>query len=177
MKQVSGRLKLLSAVGALLILAIIATIIWYQRTEPLMDDGLTVYQNPDSKIKFYTMMIVNKSNSTIDIQRVTVNGEKIPDNVQLGITFDSGRLVQYLGDETYPATKMMNLHDASILPQLPVQEIGAIIASEVKKHTPIHYGIVVRYDQEAIQEMTIRFTYLGFTKTKRITKWFANETL
>jgi hypothetical protein len=158
-------------VGAFLILAVIAAVIWYQRSDPLIYSGLTGYTDPDGNFKVYTIQVVNRSNSDIDIQSVTVNGETMPDLVQLGITYDSHHLVQFLGEQTDPATKLMDLHDASIQPQLSAEEIQTILVSiaNSKKRTPIHYGVVVRYDKESLQDMTIRYTYLGFNKVKRIT--------
>lgn len=174
MKRLTDISRLIPIVGALFILVMIAAIIWYQRADPLLDNGLTVYTDPVGNYKVYTIEVVNRSESIIDIQSVTVNGKKMPDHVQLGITYDSGHLVQFLGDQTDPATKLMDLDDASIQPQLSKQEIRTVLASKVNsnKSTPIHYGIVVRYDEEPLQEVTIRYTYLGLTKEKRVTKWF-----
>jgi hypothetical protein len=97
--------------------------------------------------------------------------ETMPALVQLGITYDSHHLVQFLGEQSDPATKLMDLLDSSIQPQLSAEEIQTILVSKAnsKKRTPIHYGVVVRYDKESLQDMTIRYTYLGFTKVKRIT--------
>ncbi|MDQ0875882.1 hypothetical protein QFZ77_004541 [Paenibacillus sp. V4I3] len=174
MKRLTGISRLVAMIGALTVMVVIAVIIWYHRADPLNDNGLTVYTDPVGNFKVYTIEVVNRSESDIDIQSVTVNSEKMPNRVQLGITYNSGRLVQFLGDQTDPATKLMDLHDASIQSQLSDQEIRTILASKVNsnKQTPIHYGVVVRYDEEPLQEVTIRYTYLGFTKVKRVTKWF-----
>ncbi|TLS50786.1 hypothetical protein FE782_19000 [Paenibacillus antri] len=173
MKRRKSYSWLVPLVGAFLIAAIAAAV-WFQRSEPLIDNGLTIYEDPDGNGKVYTLEIVNGSNSDIDIQSVTVNGGTVPDRIQLGITYDSNRLVQFLGEQTDPATTLMGLHDASIQPQLSAEEIRTIVARKTnsEKRTPIHYGLVVRYDQGAVQEMTIRYTYLGFAKVKRITQWF-----
>ena len=177
MKRFKNISWLVPMVGAFLILAMIAAVIWYQRSDPLISNGLTVYTDPDGNFKVYTIQVANRSKSDIDIQSVTVNGEKMPDLVQLGITYDSSHLVQFLGEQTDPATKLMDLHDASIQPQLSAEEIQTILVSKAnsKKRTPIYYGVVVRYDKESLQDMTIRYTYLGFTKVKRIIKGFDSD--
>ncbi|MDQ6420403.1 hypothetical protein RB620_13240 [Paenibacillus sp. LHD-117] len=140
MKRLRDIPWLVPIVGALFIFTVIAAIIWYQRSDPFIDNGLTVYTDPVDNYKVYTIEVFNKSKSDIDIQSVTVNGEKIPDYIQLGISY-SGRLVQFFGDQTDPATKLMDLQDASIQPQLSAQEIQAILSGKVnlKKPTPIYY--------------------------------------
>lgn len=160
-------------ISALFLLGVMAAFAWYQRTDPLVDNGLTIYTDPVDKYKVFTIEVVNRGRTAIDIESVTVNGKRKPDLAQLGITYDSGHLVQYMGDQTDPATKFMNLHDASIFPQLSDEKIQALLASKPNsnKPTPVHYGIIVRYDQEPLQDVTIRYTYLGFTKVKRVTKW------
>lgn len=174
MKRRSSISWLVPIVGAFVIVAVIAAIIWFQRSDPLIDNGLTVYTDPEGNGKVYTLEVINRSRSDIDIQSVTVNGGTAPDQIQLGITYDSNRLVQFFGEQTDPATKLMGLHDASIRPHRSAEEIRTILARNAnsEKRTPIHYGIVVRYDEGAVQEMTIRYTYLGFTKVKRIARWF-----
>ncbi|HZG84102.1 hypothetical protein [Paenibacillus sp.] len=168
--------RLLLMVGALMILLVTATIIWYLRSDPLISNGLTIYTDPNGN-KVYSIQVVNRSKSDIKLQSVKVNGAAIPDHVQLGITFNSSRLVQFLGAETDPNTKVMDLNAASIRPQLSATDMQTIFAGKMnsKKLTPIHYGVIVRYDKEPIQEVTIRYSYLGFTKVKRITHWFDSD--
>lgn len=67
--------------GALAVMVVIAAIIWYHRADPLIDNGLTVYTDPVGNYKVYTIEVVNRSESDIDIQSVTVNGEKMPNRV------------------------------------------------------------------------------------------------
>ncbi|RAP77225.1 hypothetical protein [Paenibacillus montanisoli] len=170
MKRLKNRLRFVSIVSALFILGVIAAIIWYQRADPLIYNGITIYTDPGGKNKVYTIEIGNRSGTEIKLQHVTVNDRKKPDLVQLGITYNSSHLVQFMGNQTDPATKIMDLQDAPIHPQLSAKKIRAVLASNVNsnKSTPIHYGIVVRYDQEPLQEVTIRYDYLGFTKVKHV---------
>lgn len=174
LKRIRGIPLAVTLVVAFIFLAIIVVIMWYLQADPLIDNGLSEYTAPDGNMKAYTIELVNNGSSDIDIQSVTVNGGNIPDLVQLGITYNSGHLVQYWGEQTDPATKIMDLHEASIHPKLSPEEIQNVFANleTSKTQTPIHYGVVVRYDKEPIQEVTIRYTYLRFTKEKRITKWF-----
>ncbi|WP_168118635.1 hypothetical protein [Paenibacillus sp. HB172176] len=166
----------LAAVCVVLVLGVIAAILWYQRADPLLNNGLTTFSSPEGK-KIYTIELVNASDSDIDIRSISVNGGKQPDFAKLGITYDSEQTVQYFGDQTDPATEIMELHEAAIEPQLSREEKQAVFASNAtsKQHTPIHYGVVVQYDKEPIREVTIRYTYLGFTKEKRITNWFDSD--
>ena len=160
-------------VGALLILGVTAASICYLRSDPLISNGLSVFTDPNGN-KVYTIEIINRSSSDIKLQSVTVNGAATPDFVRLGIAFDTGRMVQYMGAETDPNTKLMDLSAAVIQPRLSAGEMQSILAGKLntKEPTPIHYGIVVRYDKAPIREVTIRYRYLGFTKVKRITEWF-----
>ncbi|RIX50249.1 hypothetical protein D3P08_20570 [Paenibacillus nanensis] len=112
MKQLNMPMRLIFIVGVFLIAVLVAAVVWYQRSDPLDNTGMTVY------------------------------------------TDDKGA-------------------HASIEPQLSGQEIQSALASSTpQRSTPIHYGIVVRYDEEPLQEVTIRYSYLGFNKIKRITQWF-----
>ncbi|MCR2807147.1 hypothetical protein [Paenibacillus soyae] len=174
MKGTKSMRWLAAAFGAFILVAAIAAVIWYQRADPLDDTGLTVYTNSADMYKAYTVEIVNKSKSAIDILSVTVNDGQTPDYARLGITYDSPHLVQFFEEETDPATQIMELHDATIEPQLPSKDMTAAIMNKdnEKEPTPIHYGIVIRYDKDPIQEVKNRYRYLGFTKVKRVKHWF-----
>jgi len=69
----------------------------------------------------------------------------------------------------------MELSASSIYPALSLGEIQA--ALEKKEHTPMQYGLRIRYEHQPIQNVTITYKYLGFTKTKSITKWFDSDSL
>jgi hypothetical protein len=101
----------------------------------------------------------------IDILNVKINGEDPLDPVQLGITYDSGQLVQILPNPV-PEIKFMNLKAASIAPKLTQKEFYA--ALEKKVHTPTHYGLRIFNENKPIQSVTIHYKYLGLTKTKKI---------
>lgn len=174
MKRLKTKTWPVAGVGALFLLAAIAAIMGYQRADPLISNGMGVYADPTGNYMVYSIQVVNASKTDIDIQSVTVNGGQTPDYVQLGIAYNSNSLIQYAEDKTDPSIKMIDLHDASIEPQLSPAKVQAIIFNKekAKKPTPIHYGIVVRHLKEPLREVTIRYTYLGFTKVKRITHWF-----
>jgi hypothetical protein len=174
LKRLKNKSLLVTLVSTLIIIGIMGVSIWYYCADPLTDDGLTTYTDKSGNYNVYTIMLINKSRTDIDIQSVTVNGKMKPDLVQLGITYNSGHQVQFMGEQTDPATKFMDLHTESIHPQLSEQKIRTIIENKTKSNqkTPIHFGIAVRFDQQPLQEVTIRYKYLGLTKEKHITKWF-----
>lgn len=171
MDRLKNKSLLVTLVSAFIVIGVIGVSIWYNQTDPLMDDGLTTYTDPVDQHKVYTIMLINKSSTDIDIQSVTVNGKMKPDFVQLGITYNSDHMVQYVGEETFPATKFMDLHTESIHPKLSDQKVRTIFENKAKSNqrTPIHYGIAVRFDQHPLKKVTIRYKYLGLTKEKHIT--------
>jgi hypothetical protein len=99
---------------------------------------------------------------------VEINGHEKPDKVQLGVTYDSGAMVQV--GLSNPAIIFMDLKDSSIYPELSPEEFQTALVEKV--HTPMHYGIRILYERSTIKKVTIRYKYLGFTKVKNITKWF-----
>jgi hypothetical protein len=56
-----------------------------------------------------------------------------------------------------PATQFMDLSASSIYPALSQEEFHA--ALEKKEHTPMQYGLRIRYENQPIQNVTI--TYIG----------------
>jgi len=173
-QRLTKRSRLVMIVLACVLVAVITALVWYIRTDPLMDDGLTTYTDPVDQHKVYTVELVNLSRFDIHIQSVTVNNGMKPDFAQLGVTYDSGHLVQYMGDQTDPNTKFMDFHEFSIQPRLTEQELRNIFANKenAKKPTPIYYGVAIRYDSAPVKEVTVKYSYLGLTKTKEITRWF-----
>ncbi|SDX05341.1 hypothetical protein [Paenibacillus sp. CF384] len=174
LKRLKYKSLLVTLVSALIIIGVISVSIWYYRADPLVDDGVTTYTDIDGNYHVYTIMLINKSRTDINIQSVTVNGKMKPDLVQLGISYNTGHQVQFMGEKTDPATTFMDVHNQSIRPQLSSQKIRTIIENKANSNqkTPIYYGIAIRFDQQPLEEVTIRYTYLGLTKEKHITRWF-----
>lgn len=148
----------------LTIIGLVSATTWYQVTDPLTNDGLQQvnYQ------KEFVLELSNVGYGKIDILSVMINGDNTPDMVQLGVTYDSGAMVQVLPDPN-PAIKFIDIHASSIYPKLSLKEFHA--ALEKKVQTPMQYGLRIRYEKQPIQSVTIRYKYLGFKKVKTITKW------
>ncbi|OME86284.1 hypothetical protein BK120_10030 [Paenibacillus sp. FSL A5-0031] len=158
----------------ILIALVLSVIIWYRITDPLVNNGLQRINNHDGKVEEYVVELSNEGFQKIDIKKVSVNGEDRSDDVQLGISYDSTHMVQVL-PSLDPATQFMELSASSIYPALSRGEIQA--ALERKEHTPMQYGLRIRYEHQPIQNVTITYKYLGFTKTKSITNWFESDSL
>lgn len=155
--------------GSCLILILglfISSYIWYRTSEPLMIDGLSETKSPDGKHEEYVIELVNEGYGNIDILDVKINGEDASDLVQLGITYDSGQMVQILPDP-HPEIKFMNINASAIFPKLTQKEFYA--ALEKKVHTPMQYGLRIFNKNKPINSVTIRYKYLGFIKTKKLT--------
>ncbi|MFC4099867.1 hypothetical protein [Paenibacillus xanthanilyticus] len=157
-------------IGAFALVVLLGVVIWFDRADPIRDDGLTTYSDPGGRYKIYTVMVKNESRQDIKLQSVQVNDGEKPMIAKLGITYGSGHQVQYLGEQTDPATRFVELEASPIQPQASEEEILAIIANG--KSTPTHYGIMFRYDDEPVQQITIRYTYYGLPKVKHIRSWF-----
>lgn len=160
----------------LVILLIVGTgSVWlsHSRKEPLITNGTGLYNGANGTL-FHVVELQNKSQRDIKLTGVTVNGGHIPDVAQLGITYDSGHIVQYMGERTDPATTFMELDAAAIHPRLKTKEVQQVI--QAKKNTPIHYGVLVKYDKEPVREIFIHYTYMGFAKTLHVDEqWLAND--
>ena len=147
----------------LTIIGLVSATTWYQVTDPLTNNGLQQGQ------KEYVFELSNVGYGKIDILSVMINGDDTPDMVQLGVTYDSGAMVQVLPNPN-PAIKFTDIHASSIYPKLSLKEFRA--ALEKKVQTPMQYGLRIRYENQLIHSVTIRYKYLGFKKVKTITKWF-----
>lgn len=153
---------------------LISMTVWYQITEPLVNNGLQQVNNEDGQTHEYVLELSNEGYVKIDILSVKINGEDQSDLAQLGIAYDSGRMVQVLPTHD-PDLQFMDLKASSIYPALSQDEFKAALAK--KEHTPMQYGLRLRYDNQSIQNVTIKYKYFGFTKEKNITKWFNPDLL
>ncbi|KRF13669.1 hypothetical protein [Paenibacillus sp. Soil787] len=160
--------KFIISMFVLILIGMVVVTSWYRHTDPLIDDGLQEVSYQGGGQKEYVIQFRNEGYGKIDIISVKTNGET-PATVQLGVSYDSAALVQVLPDSDQ-AIKFMDIRAASIYPKLSVKEFHE--ALEKKVHTPIHYGLRIRYDKQPIERVTIRYKYLGFTKVKIITRWF-----
>lgn len=147
-------------------------VLWlYSTVKPLENYGLQTYQTPNEQ--GYVLELVNTGAFKIELLDVKVNGEKPPGPVYLGIAFDINTFVSVSSNQD-PNMAFMNIRDYPINPSLTGIEIQE--ALKKKNHTPIHYGLkIVNNDNESVKSVTIRYKYLGLTKTTTITKWFENS--
>ncbi|MCM3630616.1 hypothetical protein M3194_25115 [Paenibacillus glycanilyticus] len=143
--------------------------IWYRHTAPLVNDGVSTISTPEGELLEYVVDLQNQGFRKIDLVSVTIGGPPDPGPVQLGITYDSGQIVQVL-PEPVPAIEYMGIHDSSIYPALSDAEFRKAVA--MKTHTPIHYGIRFAANRGPIHSVTVKYKYLGFTKKLTITNWF-----
>ncbi|TYP73967.1 hypothetical protein [Paenibacillus methanolicus] len=160
-------------IGACALAALLGVVIWFDRADPMRNDGLTTYTDPVGRFKIYTIMLMNESRHDIKLQSVQVNDGEMPMIAQLGVTYGSGHQVQYIGDQTDPAIRFMELRALPIRPKASEEEIRAIIAD--RSPTPTYYGVMFRYDREPVRQVTIRYTYYGLPKVKHIRSWFEFE--
>lgn len=141
---------------------------WYVSSDPLVSDGLSSYQIGQER--GVVLQISNEGYGNIKLLSVEVNGQTPPTPVSLGIAYDTGQFVQVLPDP-HPHIRFMDLQASPIYPKPSPEEMKEALNKQ--ENTPIHYGIRIIYDEEQpIRSVTIRYKYLGFTKTAKITKWF-----
>lgn len=154
--------------GLLLLIVLIG---WYRATNPLQDSGLQTYELPSEN--GVVLGLENKSHFSVKLMDVTVNGESTTEPVYLGISFDTNSYVAMSPDPD-PNIQFMNIVDHPIYTQLTGKDADEAIKR--KQHTPIHYGIrIVNNTSKPMKYITIRYKYLGFTKTKTITRWFDTQ--
>ncbi len=165
--------KMAAVLVAVLIIGAGSVWVSFSRKEPLIQNGAGLYTEADGA-EFHVVELLNTSQRDIKLTGVTVNGSHLPDVAQLGITYDSGHIVQYMGENTDPATKFMELDEAAIHPRLKAEKVQQVI--QQKANTPIHYGVLVRYDKEPVLEIAIHYTYMGFNKTLLVDEqWLAKD--
>lgn len=133
-----------------------------QLSNPIRIDGVSTSTKEDGK-KEIVFQIYNKGLKRITIKEVTLNNGKQPKELALGISYDTGHLVQIGTDD--PMIKFMKVDAAPIKPNLNNKEISEAIKR--KENTPIYYGIKVEFHNEPIKSMTVKYKYFGFSVTKK----------
>jgi hypothetical protein len=133
-----------------------------QISNPIRIDGVSTSMIDEGK-KEVVFQIDNIGLKRIKIKEVTLNHMKQPEELALGISYDSGHLVQSGTDD--PMIQFMKIDAASVNPKLNKKEINEAINR--KEKTPINYGIKVVYDKEPIKSLTIKYLYFGFQVTKK----------
>ncbi|WP_078548599.1 hypothetical protein [Litchfieldia alkalitelluris] len=143
----------------ILILSFVAFI---QFSNPLKMDGIFTTTNENGKIDI-VFEVSNEGFNRIKLREVTINNNKTPDSLELGISYDTGHLVQSGLD--HPLIRFTEIDEKYIFPSLSPQE--SMKAIERKEMTPIHYGIKVEFHDELMESMTIKYYYFGFPVTKK----------
>ncbi|WNB90967.1 hypothetical protein [Bacillus sp. NEB1478] len=147
-----------------LILLIIGAVFlsFVQLSNPIRIDGVSTSTKEDGK-KTVIFQIHNIGLKRITIKEVTLNHSKQPKELALGISYDTGHLLQSGIDN--PMIKFMKVDSAPIIPKLNKKEITDAINR--KENTPIYYGIKVESYKEPIKSMTVKYKYFGFLVTKK----------
>lgn len=161
--------KFIISICVLIFIGLVVVTTWYRITDPLTNDGVFEISYHGGGQKEYVIELSNEGYGKIDIQSVKINGEDTPDTTQLGVSYDSTAMVQVL-PYSDPAIKFMDVKASSIYPKLTVKESHEALVKKV--HTPMQYGLRIRYAKQPIESVTIEYKYLGFTKVKTITRWF-----
>ena len=131
-------------------------------SNPIRIDGVSTNKIQDGK-EAVVFQIYNKGLKSITIKEVTLNHRKQPNELALGISYDTGKLVQ--SDTDNPMIKFMKIDAAPINPKLNKKEITKAINR--KEKTPIYYGIRVVFYKEPIKSMSVKYNYFGFQVTKK----------
>jgi hypothetical protein len=164
--------KFIISICVLIFIGLVVATTWYRITDPLTNDGLQEISYQGGGQKEYVIELSNEGYGKIDILSVKINGDDTPDTTQLGVSYDSAAMVQVLPNSG-PAIKFMDVKASSIYPKLSLNEFH--VALEKKVHTPMQYGLRIRYEKQPIESVTIEYKYIGFTKAKTITRWFNDE--
>jgi CRISPR/Cas system-associated exonuclease Cas4 (RecB family) len=154
-----------------LLIIILTGVLYVYKSNPLIIDGLTEYNNSREKI---ILEIVNKGYRGIELQEVTLLSNIKPEHVELGISYTM-QLVAGGIDEAVQANqiKFVNIDEQVIEPELSNQ--NKKIAIESKGNIPIHYGIRIS-NKVSISDVIIKYKYYGITKTKHVNlnNWTGN---
>ena len=157
-------MKKLSLIIACIIISLIGGFISFvYLSNPLVLDGSkTIHTKPNNTFDI-TYNIYNKGSRNIEFQEVYINGEASHETIDLGISFDTGHIVQ--AGTTNPNTLFFPLQEQSVKPKLSNEEIDE--ALKKKEMTPIDYAIRIKDFTGTIEIMTIKYNYFGFTVTKQ----------
>ena len=149
--------KIMITAVLIILLGLGLTFIFFLNSKPLQISGYSEYSNSEDK-KIY-IELDNNGWFDIHLKEVLVNNKK-PSEIKLVISY-TGQMVS-AGIEGDPLTKSINIGAAPIHPKLTVEEVEEAIKT---KTTPIDYGIGIN-NEEVIENIMIKYKYLGFTFQK-----------
>jgi hypothetical protein len=152
----------LIVISLILLLTVVVFFTFVQLSNPIRIVGVSSSDKEEGK-KEVVFQIYNIGLKSITIKEVTLNHRKHPKELALGISYDTGHLVQSGIDN--PMIKFMKINAAPINPKLNSKEITEAIKR--KEMTPIYYGIKVEFYNDPIKSMTVKYKYFGFPVTKK----------
>ena len=156
--------KRLPVISILLIGTIVVFLGFVYFSKPIVLDGSSTYEdmigNKDIVIHLY-----NEGISKVLLKKVLINNKAGTKKVELGVSYDTSQNVQSGTDNKL--IMFGELEKEYVNPRIPSGEILGIINK--KEMTPINYGIRIMDYDEPIESITIKYKYLGFPVTKKIT--------
>ncbi|WP_028558935.1 hypothetical protein [Paenibacillus pinihumi] len=131
-------------------------------SKPLIVNGYSALTHSSGKQEI-VYSLVNKSKTGIKIHEVKLGG-KLHDEAMVGISFDTGQLVQ--SGTQNPGIQFFPLNQAVIRPALSTEEV--FVAMSKKEMTPIHYGVRVECNNEEMKTLTFTYSYYGLKVTRQL---------
>ena len=132
-------------------------------SNPISINGIfTNYK--DQGLKEIVFNIENMGIKELTLKEVTINHNKTPKELALGISYDTLQVVQSGTDSQN--IKFMDLNKENIYPKIPSEKVIEIINRN--EMTPISYGIRVEFYEENIETLNVKYKYFGFPVTKKI---------
>lgn len=153
-----------------LLVPILALVAWYIGTNGLEDTGLSTYIGPDGKVE-YVIGLANAGFADVTLLDAWIDDGRRPDQLQLGVTFDSFHGVQAGLD--HPAIQFMPLDAMPIRRQLSHEAVSEAIRNGDGK-VPTFYGLRFAWQGE-IERVTIRYRVLGVVRTLEVSRWFGES--
>lgn len=156
------KIPLISSI--IIIIIVLVLIIILVNQSPLKVNGYSKEDNGRTLI----LEVINKGISNVELIDVFVNDNKNPVKVELGVSY-TGHLVVGSGLDEDPNIKFLEINKEKISPDLSPEEKELAIK---KKESPIHFGIRI-YENDPIDEVTVKYKYFGWTYTKSfiVVKW------
>ncbi|MFF2091406.1 hypothetical protein [Paenibacillus sp. NPDC058174] len=163
MRTLRKRGKWIAIAGLVILIVFLGFFAAAQR--PLKADGITTIAESETLI----IGLVNNGFWGIKLTDVAVNGKRVPaQDVQLIVSYTQ-HLVAGSGLEEDPNIKFVAVDAMKIGPKLDAEEVQKY---KGRTDTPINYGVRIISD-EKIEQITIRYNYMGlpFTKTMTVDQW------
>ncbi|GAA0134915.1 hypothetical protein YSY43_17550 [Paenibacillus sp. YSY-4.3] len=153
--------KIVKILASSFIILILSFYLYVWISDPLKADGWSNYNNEQKRIY---LSLVNNGSTKIKIEKVTVNNEKQPEQLNLVMSY-TGQLVS-AGIEDDTQARFVGIDEGFIHPKLSENELKELI-NHNEKGLPLHYGVLI-INKEDIESISIKYKYLGISKTKNV---------